>query len=161
VALVIPFAAASWMILSTSSALTFNLKAMALNSPQIEAERISSHLLTSMLAISLNSTDGKNRSISLRMISWILVAPFETISLMNCSTCSAFTLNLAASSLILSQIACGMMSWHPNFVANSTSLFRASSISSVALVIPFAAASWMILSTSSALTFNFKAIALN
>jgi len=80
---------------------------------------------------------------------------------MNFSTCSAFTLNLAASSLILSQMALGMMSWHPNFVANSTSFFRASSISSVALVIPFAAASWMILSTSSALTFNLKAIALS
>jgi len=156
-----PFAAASWISLSTSSILTFNLLAIVLNSVQIFSESRSSHFFTSIFTISLIVTDGKNLSMIFRMISWMLVIPFATISLMYFSTSSAFILNFAASSFILSQIFWGIMSAHPNLVAISTSFSLTNFKIFDALSNPFAAASWISLSTSSILTFNLLAIVLN
>jgi len=156
-----PFAAASWISLSTSSILTFNLLAIVLNSVQIFSESKSSHFFTSIFTISVIVTAGKNLSMIFRMISWMLVIPFATISLMYFSTCSAFTLNLAANSFILSQIFWGIISAHPNLVANSTSFSLTNFKIFDALSNPFAAASWISLSTSSILTFNLLAIVLN
>merc|ERR1719204_2384882 len=153
-ALVIPLATASRTILSTISTLTFNFLAASFKVAQTFSERISSHVMASSI---MSSPDGKKCFLISSMISLALVIPLAMISFITFMTSSNLIFIAAATSLILSHHSALSTSSHFKLVAMSTIFWRTNLMSSLALVIPLATASRTILSTISALTFNFLA----
>merc|ERR1719283_674976 len=139
------------MMASISSAFTFILLAMSLNSVHTLADSTSSHLTSS------HSCPGKKCFLIFSMISLALVIPLAMISFITFMTSAYLIFKVAATSLILAQISAERASSHLKFFAISTSFSRTSLAISLALVIPFLTASRTILSTSAALIFNFSA----
>jgi len=153
-AFIFPFSRASRMYWSTIFAPTFNFSAAFLNVAHISSERISSQTMTFSISV------GKKYSLIFLMISWTLVIPLATISLMTFSTFAIETFTFAATSLIFLQISSSRTSSHLTFerAAILSSMYL---MISFAFIFPFSRASRMYWSTIFAPTFNFSAAFLN
>merc|ERR1719357_2147747 len=105
----------------------------------------------------MSSLSGKKCFLISSMIFLASVIPLAMTFFITSMTLSNLIFSSAATSLILAQTSAARASSHLKFFASSMILARAILMISLALVIPFLTASRTILSTSSALTFNFLA----
>merc|ERR1712168_1132995 len=153
-AFIFPFSRSSRTNWSTIFAPIFNFSAAFLNAAHISSERISSQTMTFSISV------GKKYSLIFLMISWTLVIPLATISLITFSTFAIETFTFAANSLIFLQISSSRTSSHLTFEREAilSSMYL---MISFAFVFPFSRASRMYWSTIFAPTFNFSAAFLN
>jgi len=152
-AFLIPLAIASFMTFSTSAILTSIFAAMSMIFLHISADKTSSHLKWVAKSTILFLTSA--------ITSLALVIPLATNSRTTLSITAILTFNFLAASRSCLQTSGDKASSHLKWVAKSMILALTSAMISLALVIPFATASRMILSMMPASTFIFLANSLN